>query len=526
MYNKYTYLALLMFILGTYSAQVKNNSSATQSPTISTKVIHVISAASLSFDQEKNNAKVLTGNVVCEHEGALLHCDTALIYDGEKKMQATGHILITKGDSIRVTGDKLFYEGKTKLATLEHNVKCVEKDMTLTTDFLTFEVGNSIANYYNGGTIVNKENTLSSIRGHYYSSGKEARFHEEVVLTNPDYKMKSDTLLYKIGNKTAYFLGPSIILSKSDYIYCENGWYDTDKEKAQFSKNALLVTAQQKLKGDSLVYDRNAKVGKAFRNVVLTDTSQKSLLFGDYVEYKQLKSEALVTKKAIYARLVENDTMFIAADTLYHIDLDSVNNFLNAYHHVKIYKKDLQGVCDSASLNTVDSLLQLFKNPILWSNHSQATSKIIKVDIGKNTVNGFHLDGKAFLIQLADTLKKDKFNQLSGRTIDGIIANDTIRRVAVKGNADAVYYAKGKTGFVAQNKTTSTEIYMWFKNEEVSRATFKPATDGNIDPIKVVDLEASKLKGFSWQYDQRPRSRYELHLRKTKSVGDSKKREN
>jgi lipopolysaccharide export system protein LptA len=519
------YILLFLHVSQAVQAQVKktNKPATAATPSVSNKVINVISAASLSFDQEKNNAKVLTGNVVCEHEGALLHCDTALIFDGEKKMQATGHILITKGDSIRVTGDKLFYDGKTKLATLENNVKCVEKEMTLTTDFLTFEVGNSIANYYNGGTIVNKDNTLTSKRGHYYSSGKEARFHEDVVLTNPDYKMNSDTLLYRIGNKTTYFLGPSIILSKTDYIYCENGWYDTDKEKAQFSKNALLVTAQQKLRGDSLTYDRNARIGRAFRNVVLTDTTQKSILYGDYVEYKQLKSEALVTKKAIYARLVEDDTLFIAADTLYHLDLDSVNNFLNAYHNVKIYKKDLQGVCDSASLNTIDSLLQLFKSPVLWSNYSQATAKIIRVDVGKNRVNGFHLDGKAFLIQQADTVTKDKFNQLSGRVIDGIISNDTIRKVTVKGNADVIYYPKNKDKPIAQNKTTSSEISLWFRNQDVERASFKPATDGVIDPIKTVDLENARLKGFNWLYDQRPRSRAELHLKKQKNEVAPKK---
>ena len=513
MFKNYYYVFIFLCFALSHKAQNNAiNSSGIKSaatPSTNTKVINVLSAASLSFDQEKNNAKLLTGNVVCEHDGALLHCDTAFIFDGEKKMQASGHILITKGDSIRVSGDKLFYDGKTKLATLENNVKCVEKDMTLTTNFLTFDVGNSIANYYDGGIIVNKENTLTSKNGHYYSSSKEAAFHYDVELTNPDYKMKSDTLRYNIQTKTSYFLGPSIIISKSDYIYCENGWYDTEKEKAQFSKHALLVTTQQKLTGDSLVYDRITKTGKAYRNIVLTDTSQKSIIYGDYVEYKQLKSEALVTKNAIYARILEQDTLFIAADTLYHRDIDSTNNFLNAYHHVKIFKKDLQGVCDSASLNTIDSLLQLFKTPILWSNKSQASSKIIKVDVGKNSINGFHLEGKAFLIQQADSL--NKYNQLSGKAIDGIIKQDTMRRVIVSGNADAIYYPKNKDKIIAQNKTSCAEIYLWFKNDEIDRVTFKQKTEGVIDPIKDVDVENSKLKGFNWQYEKRPKSKNELH---------------
>lgn len=498
-----------MFLQNKVIAQSKSTSASSSGN--GSKLIIIKQAESLSYDQEKTNAKVLKGNVIAEHDGAILYCDTALFYEKENKIEATGHILITKGDSIRVTGDKLFYDGKTKLATLENNVKCVEKDMTLTTNFLNFDVGNSIANYYNGGTIVNKQNTLTSKNGHYYSSTKEAAFHYDVVLTNPEYKMNSDTLRYKIPTKTSYFLGPSIILSKTDYIYCENGWYDTNKEKAQFSKNALLVTTQQKLKGDSLFYDRTLKVGRAFRNVSLSDTSQKSIIYGDYIEYKEKKSEALVTKKAIYARMIENDTLFIAADTLYHRDLDSVNNFLNAYHHVKIFKKNLQAMCDSASLNTKDSLLQLFDNPVLWSNNAQATGKIIKVDIGKNKIKGFKLEGKAFLTQQLDTLKPDFFNQMSGKSIEGFIMEDSLRRVIVTGNAELMYFPKNKNKIAALNKTTCAEIYLWLKNGDVDRVSLKSKTDGNVDPIKDVDVANARLKGFNWLYNKRPKSRFVLY---------------
>ncbi|MCW3077702.1 MAG: hypothetical protein JWO32_2311, partial [Bacteroidetes bacterium] len=473
------------------------------------KVIEVKHASSLSFDKEKSNAKVLRGDVICEHDGAILYCDTALIFDQDNTMKATGHIKITKGDSVTVTGDKLFYDGKTKMATLENNVKCVEKDMILTTNLLTFDVGNSIANYYNGGTIVNKENTLTSKNGHYHSANKEVTFHYDVVLTNPDYKMKSDTLRYNTTNKTSYFLGPSIILSKTDYIYCENGWYDTDKEKGQFSQNALLITKEQKLTGDSLFFDRNKRTGKAYRNIRLTDTAQKSIIYGGYAEYHEKNSEALVTKNAVYARIVENDTLFIAADTLYHRDLDSVNNFLNAYHKVKIYKNDLQAVCDSASLNTKDSLLQLFRNPVLWARKSQATAKFIKVNVGKSAIHGFKLEGNSFLIQEADSLSK--YNQLSGKNIDGFIDKDTIRKVIVTGNAEVYYYPKNKNKTIGLNKTTGSEITIWFKNDEIDRATIKPKTTGVIDPIKNVDAENTKLKGFNWQYNKRPKSREDLH---------------
>jgi lipopolysaccharide export system protein LptA len=475
------------------------------------KLIEIKQAASLSYDKSVTSARILKGDVICAHDGALLFCDTAYFYDTENRITAAGHIVITKGDSIRVTGDHLQYDGKTKMASLQGNVKVVEKDMTLTTGILTFDVGNSIANYFNGGTIVNRENTLTSKNGHYYSASKEATFNFDVVLNNPDYKMNSDTLRYKLRSKTAYFLGPSLITSKTDYIYCENGWYDTDKEKSQFSKNAVLVTKQQKLRGDSLLYDRNLQLGRAFRNVSLVDNSQKSVIYGNYIQYSQKNSEALVTNKAVYAKVLEKDTFFVAVDTLYHKDLDSVHALLNAFHHVRLFKSNLQAMCDSAALTTKDSLLQLFYTPILFTNHSQATAKIIRITVGNNQIRGFELDGLAFLAQATDSIRQNKFNQMLAKRIVGEFAKDTIRKITAIGNAEIYYYAKNQDKIMALNKTKGAEITAWFLKGDVSRVSIRSKTDGTVDPIKDVDTSNAQLRGFTWHYAKRPKSRFELH---------------
>jgi len=474
-------------------------------------LIRIIQAESLSYDEMKNNARVLKGNVICEHEGALLHCDTAYIYEKENRMLASGHILITQGDSIRVTAEELLYDGKSKMATLQNNVKCVEKDMVLTTPSMVFDLGRSIASYYNGGTIVNQKNTLVSKHGHYYSSSKEACFNLDVVLTNPDYTMNSDTLKYRIPNKTVYFLGPSIIKAKNDYIYCENGWYDTNKEISRFSKNAVLVTAQQQLRGDSLVYDRINKTGNAYNNVTMIDTSQKSIVYGDMAEYREKSNEAWVTGKAIYARIMDKDTLFLAAERLYHKDLDSLNNIVLAYHRVRVLHKQIQAKADSASFNSIDSLLHFFYSPVLWTKHSQASAKNMNATIGKNSVKGFRLEGQALLLQQVDSLKTDKYNQLAGKTITGVLSNDTIRKVTVNGNVEILYFPKNNNKYMGLNSTSCNEAVLWFKNNDVERVALKPKTTGDLKPLKEIDVPNARLKGFNWQYNSRPKSKSDLH---------------
>lgn len=473
--------------------------------------IRIKQARSLSYDEMLHDAKILRGDVICEHDGALLYCDTAYIFEKENRMQASGHILITQGDSIRVTAEKLIYDGKNKMASLVNRVKCVERDMVLTTPAMQFDLGHSIASYYNGGVIVNQTNTLSSKHGHYFSAGKTAAFQFDVKLENPEYTMSCDTLRYKVDQKTAYFLGPSIIRSKNDYIYCENGWYDTRREFSRFSRNAVLVTTRQTLRGDSLEYDRLNKTGKAFRHVSLTDTSEHSVLYGDFIEYREKENEARVIGKAVYARLMEKDTFFLGAKQLYYNGLDSLNTIVLAYPDVKIFHRQIQGQADSASYQSKDSLLVLHRNPILWTNQSQGTAKFMTATISKRSIKGFSMEGQALLIQDGDSLRHNKFNQLSGKTIRGSFQNDSLRKVTITGNVDILYYPKSEKKYMGLNNTNCNEAILWFKANDIERVSLKPKSSGQLKPMNDPASRDARLKGFNWQYDKRPKSRQDLH---------------
>lgn len=477
------------------------------------KVIHINHASRLVFDKSLGiDAQRLIGNVECEHEGTIMRCDSAYVY-AQKKMEAFGHINIVKGDSIFVYGDSLMYDANTKLAHLKGHVQCIEKDMTLTTNILIYDIGNGIASYYNGGTIINKENTLKSKNGHYYSATKELSFHYDVVLINPEYKMNSDTLRYSTIHKISYFLGPSIITSKENYIYCENGWYDTEKEVSRFSKHAVIVTKGQKLLGDSIFYDRKQGYGRATKNVQIIDTTNQSFITGQFAEHFEKGNKAMVTDRAVYGRKVEEDTLWMAADTLVYNKPDSAHSFVKAYRHVKLYKKDLQGLCDSLTYYIHDSLMTMYNAPILWTNNGQVTAKLIKLTAGKSGINYFELLSNAIIIQKADSLDHNKFNQIEGKRMEGFFMRDSIRKVNVMGNAQIIYYVKQKASYKGVNKTMCTDFTVWFNQQGVDRATFRNKPESTVFPLSDIKDEDMRLKHFVWLENRRPKKKNDIFLR-------------
>jgi lipopolysaccharide export system protein LptA len=205
--------------------------------------IKILNANSLEFE-EINGEKVkrLIGDVRLKHDDALMFCDIAYIFSKSNTMDAYSNVKITQGDSLQLFGDSLTYNGNTKVAVLRGEIRIINKDVTLTTNFLDYNRTTNISYYYGGGTMVNQKanDTLTSQQGYYHTNTEAFYFKENVVLKNPEYKIEADTLNYQSASEIVNFLGPTTITSANNFIYTEDGWYNTISGKSKFYKNAYL----------------------------------------------------------------------------------------------------------------------------------------------------------------------------------------------------------------------------------------------------------------------------------------------
>lgn len=479
------------------------------------KQVEIIQASSLEGSKVNGiEVRRLVGNVIFKQDNTLMYCDSALFYEVSNSIDAFGNIRI-EGPDAKLFGETLHYDGNTKSSTVNKNVRLTDGKMMLTTDAMNYDLSTEIADYSTGGKVVDEENILTSQRGYYYSKDKMVFFKDHVVLNNPKYEMNSDTLKYSTNTSTAFFYGPSIIRSTgtdSAYIYCENGWYNTKTEKSYFSKNAFIQTKENILYGDSILYDRKNGIGRAYRNVKVSDTLQKIVINGEYALVNEKLNHSFVTGKAMLTKIFEVDSLYLHADTLYaRNDSLTKQKTYFAFKHVRIYKTDLQGKCDSLVYSSKDSTIYFFSNPVLWSNQNQLSADSIALVLSGNKIHSMVLRANSFISSSEDTLR---FNQIKGREMTGFFIDNRLNKILVKGNGQTIYYLRNnKEQLTGVNRAECSDLSIFVdEKSKIQSITLLNKPDATLYPIREINPRDLRLKGFNWQEEKQPQSRDDIFI--------------
>jgi hypothetical protein len=265
---------------------------------------------------------------VFSHEGAILRCDSAVLYIDRNYFEAFRNVHINQGDTLNIYSDLLNYDGNGKKAHLEKNVRLLDRENTLTTNVLDYDMVAKIGTYTTGGKLVNKDATITSKEGFYFSNTRDAYFKVNVnVVTAEKTTINSEeTLRYNTGTNWTYFYGPTHIKNKEDKLYTENGSYNTKSENALFGKKNLYTNGSRSLKGDSLFYYGKRGYGRAVKNILFKDTKDQTNIWGQLGEYYRDDERIVVTQKAYVAIGTKDtitvnekrvpDTLWLGADTL------------------------------------------------------------------------------------------------------------------------------------------------------------------------------------------------------------------
>ncbi|WP_396192816.1 OstA-like protein [Flavobacterium sp.] len=459
---------------------------------------------------ELPGAFLLTGNVRAVHDGVVLTCNKAYYYKNENYIKAFGDVQMVQGDTLYLNGKYAEYNGNVKQAFATGNVVMRSPEMSLVTDTINFDRVKQEANYNSNGTIVNKENTLKSKSGRYYLTQKKYQFLTSVVLTNPQYVIKSNHLDYYTNSGHSYLFGPSTITGKENFIYTEKGFYDTKKNKAHFVKNSYIKYNDRLIKGDSLYYDRNQEFASATRNVKITDSINKAIIKGHYGEVYRNKDSLFITKRASVRTLMEQDSMFIHGKRLV-VTGKQGERIIRGYNNVRFFKTDMSGKCDSLHSDQKRGLTQLIGRPILWNFENQLTGDVMHL-IGNNQtekLDSLKVLNNAFIIS-KDTIGTG-YNQVKGLNLYGKFRDNKLYEVDIVKNTEVIYYLRNdEQELIGINKNSSSKINMILDGKTIETITFFNNVDGEIYPEAELPENTRKLRGFVWRGDERIKTKEDI----------------
>jgi hypothetical protein len=241
----------------------------------------------------------------------------------------------------------------------------------------------------------------------------------------------------------------------------------------------------------------------------MKDTVQDVIVTGEYSIFDRGNGESFVTDSAVAIFIDVRDSLFLHSDTIKVINdtLDSADKIL-AFNNMKFFRKDLQGSCDSMVYRVKDSVILLYKEPVLWSEDNQLTADSIFIYVSHNRVDSLTLFNSAFIISL-DTL--ESYNQIKGRTMTAYFYDNELKKIRVFGNAQTLYFVREDDGkMIGINSSLSSFMNILIHEGRINTILYEEKPDAELIPQEEIGLDMRKLDGFIWREERRPGSKEEI----------------
>ena len=446
------------------------------------------------------------------------------------------------------------YESKIKRFTFENDVNMFTDSIFVKTRKLIYESDLNLATFGAGTNAWQEDNMLSSEKG-WYDRGREVfLFMDDVHVLTPDQEGWCDSLYFYRGPQDVEMLGNAQISDTTRNVFSLAGHvhYQDSLSKVTLTRDPAVITQTDEEDGsvDTVYLGAEKLVYYTVRmcdiDSTLVEDSEKRLSDLDvdpvgefrkkaaqaaakaaeeaaqndpnYRARKEAEKRSSAPARKAPAAPAQDDTTALSgpagmpdslavSDTVAVEPLDTTAiGFLEALHNVRIYKKDMQVVCDSLVYSDLDSLARLFKSPMIWQEvRRQYAADSITVVIDEGTMKKASLMSNAFITIQEDT---DLFDQIRATEMLAFFdENGGLTRFDALGGASALFFIEENDTYATVNKTDSKMLSATFKDGDIERIYYyeSPKNDGY--PVVQLANDERLLKGFNWQPEKRPADR-------------------
>lgn len=483
----------------------------------------------------------LFGDVVLVNRGQKLFTNH-LHYDLNTDIGTYFNGATITNDTTFLTSKKGYYFANTDEIFFKDSVVVFDSSFTMRSDTLKFNTKSRIATFL-GPTLIKQDSTsrIYCESGFYNVRTKEAEFLDNPQYMGEDRIALAQKITYDGSKKEVVLEGKARIKEGSRIAKADRIRYEEDNEISRLEGNAWSKDSARIVSADTIVYrskektyatrgrsmvadpprflyanqvdyDEGRETGLATGDVVWRDTSERLSILCEMADYDQGRDfiKAFggngIYDRPLFITEIDGDSLFMAADTLISVQNDTTDTdssrILLAFHDVRIFKTDLQALCDSLVYQSRDSIFRLYDAPIIWSDTTQFKADTVAIQLANDQIDRIFLVNNAFMVNSPDELF---FNQIKGKNSTAFFVEGELSRMKVEGNAESVYYALDDDGaYIGVNQALCSEMLLLFGNNEVEGIKFYAQPAATLFPMDKADHEALKLPGFTWEVARRP----------------------
>ena len=199
-----------------------------------------------------------------------------------------------------------------------------------------------------------------------------------------------------------------------------------------------------------------------------------------------------------------------AADSTAVAPVDTTRlSFIWAVSRVKLYRDDMQMSCDSLAYGDLDSLVRLYRDPLVFNEgNRQYAADSIYVVIKDRKADRARLMSNAFITTQEDTLCYD---QIKGTEMMAYFdSTRTLRRFDALGGATALFFLTENDALATVNKVESKMLYAIFDQGNLDKIYYFDNAKNDAYPVVQLPKDERYMKGFRWEPERRPRGRHDI----------------
>lgn len=422
------------------------------------------------------------------------------------------------GDTLDIFSEQMLYNTNTNIAILDTVSTIVSKDGIIHTTDGVYNTDTQQADLYRRSLVVAKNgNTLTGDTLYYDQNTGfgEAFGNIEMVDTAKKVTLLGDYGFYYEISDSARVYGHALAkeYSQSDTLYLHGDTISTFRRVFFTEKPQEILPAAAP--ADSLLPDSVTAEPLPLDSIPIASIPVASLpadslptqsLPADSISVSTLPADSIrvdtLPVDSVAVESVITDVVMAAPPKAVEMVADTVH-YLVAHPNVKFFRTDLQGLCDSMTFVSKDSLLHLDHHPVVWNENKQIFGNKIILHLNDSTVDWARLPQFGFV---AEHIDEEFYNQLTGKEMYATFEDGELRHLDVSGNVQAIMLPQENDS--TYNKIANLESsYMAadFLNQELRRMKLWPETSGTMTPLYLAKKQLYYLPQFRWFEPLRPR---------------------